>query len=122
TACFLAMVALTGVIGAVCIAFWPDPSWRSLMGLGLILLWVQAWYELSLAIARAQLRPKRYGIFSLLKAVLGLGIGLGLIFLGFKAHGPLLGIIIGMSCVAALSFKHEWGTIRADRVDKVLGK
>src|SRR5690606_9826856 len=43
TACFLAMVALTGVIGAVCIAFWPAPSWRSLRGLGLILLWVQAW-------------------------------------------------------------------------------
>lgn len=122
TAGFLAMVAVTGAIGAVGIVFWPDPSWRSLIALGLILLWIQAWYELSLAIARAQLRPRRYGVLSLVKAVLALGIGLGLVFLGFKAHGPLLGIIIGMSCVAALSFKHEWGTIRLNKVNKVLGQ
>lgn len=122
TAGFLAMVAVTGVLGAGAIIFWPDPTWRGFIALGLILLWVQAWYELSLAIARAKLQPRRFGVLSFVKAVLGLVLGLGLVFIGLKAYGPLLGIIIGMTCVAALSFKHEWGTVQLNKVDKTLGK
>lgn len=118
----LGMIAVTSIAGVIAIVFWPDPSWRSLVSLGVVLLWAQAWFEMNLELARAQLSPGRYGIISFLKSVLALSIGLGLVFVGFKAHGPLLGLIIGMLAVSLLSLKYEWQQVRLNKVDFKLGK
>jgi O-antigen/teichoic acid export membrane protein len=94
-AAFLALVVLSGVVGAGAILF-VDPTIRGLVGMGLALLWLQALFELELERARSELAPRRYGLMAFVRAALGLATGAALVLLGFGAAGPVLGLLAAM--------------------------
>jgi len=116
---YLSVVAVTGVLGFLAYVFWPDPGWRGLIALGMTLLWVQAWYELNLELVRSQLSPLRYGVISTIKSGLALVIGSALVFYGFKAYGPLIGLLVAM-LLALIICSHEWRHVRKGMIDQAL--
>jgi O-antigen/teichoic acid export membrane protein len=89
---FLCLVGLSALIGIGALLF-MDPDTRWMVGMGLVLLWAQALFELELERARAQLAPRRYGRMALARAAFGLLLGAALAALGLGAAAPLLGMI-----------------------------
>jgi len=83
---------------------WLRSPFAGLIALGLLLFLVQAFFELSLELARAKLDPASYGRLMVSRALLSLAIGTGLIFAGFSVRGPLLGLVSGMAIPVLL-----WG-------------
>ena len=79
---FVSVAFLTGVLGVLAAAVWPDPSLRGLLLVAIPLLWAQAWFELNLEMARSRLRPERYGMMSGIKAVSALVLGVAAVFWG----------------------------------------
>lgn len=92
---FLVLASAVTGIGALLALWWPDPLWQRLIALAVPLLLVQAWFELNLALARAQLEPGRYGRLLGSKAVMALGVGTLLAWAGLGAAAPLVGLLAG---------------------------
>lgn len=105
---FIVLALLTGVAGLLLAWLWPDPIWRGLIFLAVPLLWVQAWFELNLELARSRLQPVRYGLMSGVKAVSALTIGVLAVLWGLGAYGPLLGLLAGMLLAVFLWGWLEW--------------
>ncbi|MEX2162778.1 MAG: lipopolysaccharide biosynthesis protein [Sulfuricaulis sp.] len=116
---FLWLVGLTAILGGVLVLYFrQDQTLRWLIGLGVVMLWVQAWFELNLAVARSKFAPLRYGAISALKAGIALGLGTILIALGYGTTGALLGLLAGLF-LASVSFGWgEWIGVRLRRVDR----
>lgn len=72
--------------------------------LGLALFLAQGYFQTSLDVLRAKLRSFAYLIFSLCRAGLTLLIGLGFIYLGFKASAPLLGLVLSYALTTILIY------------------
>ena len=119
---FLSVVAFTSLLGIVGYFFWTGQEEHKLLVVGLILLWIQGWYELELELARSQLAPLRYGMMSIFKSLLALTIGLLLLYQGIGEVAPLLGLIIGMALASLLFACREWRVIHADSFDTSLLK
>ena len=83
----------------------------SLVATALALLIAQAWFELNLEWARAQLRPLRYGIMNFAKVALALAIGGLLALRGMGGFGLLLGLTVGTAVPAVLSSR-SWLDVR----------
>lgn len=103
-----AMAGLGLVLAGLALVLAPDPTWRGLILLALPLLWVQGWFDLNLNLMQSQLAPTRYGVLMLVKAVLALTCGTGLILLGFGAAGPLLALILAMLLPGLVSAWTVW--------------
>jgi O-antigen/teichoic acid export membrane protein len=118
---FLWLVGLTAVLGgALALYFQHDQTLRWLVGLGVVMLWAQAWFQLNLAVVRSKFAPLRYGAVSVLKAGIALGVGAVLIALGHGATGALLGLLAGWF-LASVSFGWgEWIGVRWGRADRRL--
>lgn len=101
---FSVLALLSGALGLLLAIFWPDPEWRGLILFSVLLLWVQAWFELNLELVRSRLQPVRYGLMSGVKAVSALALGTLAVHWGMGAYGPLFGLLVGM-LLAGLS----WG-------------
>jgi len=85
-----------------------------------LLLWVQAWFELNLEMVRTRLAALRYLIVSMVKAILALGLGVLLILLGLSAYGPLLGLAVGMVFAVLALTRREWHGVRIGKTDPQL--
>lgn len=108
---YITLVVVTGFCGAIAVIFTSDSVLRGLILLGVILLWVQAFFEINLTLVTIQLSPKRYGLLSIVKTIIALAIGGTLAYLGFGAFGLLLGLIIGM--LLSLSMQTgDWKYVR----------
>jgi O-antigen/teichoic acid export membrane protein len=94
---FLVVAVLIGAIGIGLGLLWPDPSWQPFILVGVILVWSQAWFELNLELNRILLRPRRYGLLLMVKAVSAVSLGIGFALLGLGAYAPLLGLLIGLA-------------------------
>ncbi|TCP58974.1 O-antigen/teichoic acid export membrane protein [Tumebacillus sp. BK434] len=94
---YLGLVALTGLAGGLVIGRLADPMLQALVGCGVLLLWGQAWFELQLELLRSELRPGRYGLQMMAKALLSVGIGGTLAYLGTGIWGVLGGVFIGLT-------------------------
>lgn len=105
---FVSVAFLTGVLGVLAAAVWPDPSLRGLLLVAIPLLWAQAWFELNLEMARSRLRPERYGMMSGIKAVSALVLGVAAVFWGLGAEGPLFGLLVGFLIASFLYGRSEW--------------
>jgi len=105
---FSVLALLTGMVGLFLSWLWPDPVWRGLILLAVPLLWVQAWFELNLELARSRLQPVRYGLMSGVKAVSALVLGALAVLWGLGAYGPLLGLLAGMLLAVLLWGWLEW--------------
>ena len=86
----------------------------------LTLAWAQAWFDLNLKIANVRLSPLHYGMLSISKNVLSLGMGLGLFyFVGFD--GLFAGIATGTVITTAVLSRRNWGeTLRFPKADYAL--
>lgn len=110
---FLYLMLLSGGLGVIALLFfWSYPLWRGLIGLSVLLLWAQAWFELDLDLIRSQLKPITYGLAAMLKSVLAVGIGVALIYGGLGAYGALLGLLLGMLISCAGLGWHQWRGVR----------
>ncbi len=104
---YLMVVAATGVLGALSLLI-LSAELRPLVGLALALTWGQVWFELTLELLRAQLRPVTFGVLSLARALLSLGAGVFLVRWGLDATGRLLGMLLGATLPALLWSAREW--------------
>ena len=107
-AIFIVLTGIIVVMGTAVALFWPQPSWRVLIALGIILIIAQAWHEFNLRIATAQIVPLRYGLLSGTKALLALGLGGSLAFLGWGAKAPIVGVAVGSFIAWWLFGRREW--------------
>lgn len=110
---FAGLVFVTAILGVLLVSLWPDAISRSLVALAVPLLWAQAWFELNLALAQSELRPKSYGVMAILKSVSALGLGALMILWGLGARGPLIGLMLGFLVAASFRSRKDWGRLRA---------
>lgn len=105
---FSILVLLTGCLGLLLAWLWPDPTWRGLILLAVLLLWVQSWFELDLSLSATKLLPLRYGLINGVKAVISLTLGIFLVSWCLGAYGPLIGLLLGMLLPSVLWGWREW--------------
>jgi len=108
---YIVLVVVSGLGGVITLVFTSDSVLRGLVILGIILLWVQAFFEINLELVRIQLAPGRYGLISIVKATVALGIGGLLAFLGFGAWGLIIGLMTGM-LISIFIQAGSWNKIR----------
>ena len=91
---FLALVGLTGLSTAIALPLLDDPLHRWLVVMGLLLLWGSAFFELNKELVRCRFSPARYGLLTLVKAIIALGVGGSFAYFGFGAKGLLYGLLL----------------------------
>ena len=112
------MVALAvGLLGTLALAAIADPAWRQLVVIVVALLWAQAWFDLTLAMAVARLQPARYGWLLGAKALLALIAGTLFVLWGQGARGPLFGLLIALTLAGIAGARGRWAAVglRIDR-------
>jgi O-antigen/teichoic acid export membrane protein len=90
------------------------------MLIALPLLWLQAWFDMNLELARARLQPARYGIAAGLRAVSAITLGTALVTLKLGAFAPLLGLATGYVLGGMTLQALGWKTCRVRLVTPVL--
>ncbi len=114
---FSLAVSITVIVGIVTLIIQPKGLPVNLISAGIILLWVNTWFELNLELIRADLSPKRYGIMEIIRSILALGTGALLAYLGYGAFGVLTGLIVGRMIPALLFMMKEWRFVRFSNID-----
>ena len=115
----LVVAVLTGAFGVGLALLWPDPKLQPLIFLGIPILWIDAWFQLHLAVKRIQLQPHRFGLLLTLKTISAVLLGVSLALWGLGALAPLLGLLLGLVVAGALSSCDSIWRIRP-RVDSAL--
>ncbi|WP_138435108.1 oligosaccharide flippase family protein [Marinobacter shengliensis] len=100
-------VPITGT-GLVLALLWPDPIWRQLLLLAVILLLTQAWFEMSLSLAQASVRPGWYGRLSGAKALVSILVGGTLAWIGWGSSAPIVGLILAHIIALLVFSAHAW--------------
>ncbi|SDY19113.1 lipopolysaccharide biosynthesis protein [Nitrosomonas halophila] len=101
---FAGIVFLTGLLGATIVLLSAETTWKNLIALAIPLLWMHAWIELNLELARSSLQPRRYGTVATTKAVSALVLGVCFVMWGLGEFGPLLGMLAALLIVGLI-----WG-------------
>lgn len=107
-ALFLTLGASVAVIALFSVWWWVDPEWQGLAALAVILLHTQAWFELTLALAAAQLRPGWYGRMLITKVTLALAVGSLLAWVGLGTAAPIIGLIVAQVVTFAVLGATAW--------------
>ncbi len=92
---YLAIVLVAAALAAPLLLWLDDPSARRLLLLGVVLLCVEAYSEIQLRLANAQLRPAVYGRIGIVRATVALAVGSTLVLAGTGAEGVLMGLAVG---------------------------
>jgi len=117
---FLKMMLVTfGVAGLVNVF---ELAEYRFVALGLLLVWAFAAFELSLEIARSRFNARAYGLLGMLRSALTVLLGVGLIYSGLGGEAPLIGMILGMSVVVAVTGFGERAHVRWSSSDPELGR
>jgi O-antigen/teichoic acid export membrane protein len=106
---FLVLTLVSGLLGSLVTLVRPDDSLRIIILLTVALSWAQGWFDLNLQIINARLQPVRYGVLSSVKALLALGMGLLLFYLGLGVAGILTGLVIALLASSAMELRHWHG-------------
>ncbi len=91
---FGAIVLLSALIAAVIAATGALRDHRTLLGLGVVLFWVQGWYEVQRDLARVRLRPGRYGWLSVTRAGVFFAGAVSLAWAGWGAVGVVASAVL----------------------------
>ncbi len=97
-AAYLVMVAGSGGIGTVVYGLLEPGPWRAIMPVALLLLWVQAWFEINLQLLASRSEPIRYGALAGTRAILALAVGGCLAWVGFGSAGAVMGACLWRRC------------------------
>lgn len=119
---FLSLVVVSACLFGFVITLWPGQVWLGFSALALVLLWMQAWFELNLELARSRLSPVLYGGLASSKAVIAISSGALLAYLGFGALGVLAGILVGLALPAMWMTWRVWRVVRLHLADKQIIK
>ncbi|MCP4549899.1 MAG: lipopolysaccharide biosynthesis protein [bacterium] len=114
---YLISVAVTVVVGLVALIAQPKGIPLTLIGAGILLLWSNTWFELNLELARADLKPWRFGFLELVRTILSLGLGGFLAWRGYGALGVLIGLIVGRIIPMLVFVFGSWRGVRLRLVD-----
>lgn len=107
-----ACVSLLAPLGGAGLILWRDgPGWDRLVLFTVLLIWVQSWFTLNLELARSRLLPAQYGLMSLLRTGVSLGLGVVLVVAGYGAYGALAGLIIGYLIPGLWVLRKQWSGI-----------
>ncbi|MBB3129040.1 O-antigen/teichoic acid export membrane protein [Paenibacillus rhizosphaerae] len=87
------------------------------MAVTLFFLWTAAWFELSQAVQRSNLKPVRFTMMTGLKSAASLGFGVLALAMGYGEVGLLIGISLG-TFVANVVFIREWNIRAGWSVDR----
>ncbi|BBM69008.1 oligosaccharide flippase family protein [Rhodothermus marinus] len=108
---YLILMAGVGVLGGVA-GLIVGGEWRSLVLVAVLLLWMQAWFELNVELLRARLQTRAYGWAMGVRSVGALALGTLFILGGLGAFGPLLGLVLSMAVVGlGFAYRH-WRTVK----------
>lgn len=110
-AIFLCLSAIFALVAYGVASIWVPPGWHDIIPVAIILTIVQAWHELNLRLATAQLNPAHYGILSAIKAVLALLLGGLLAWVYQSANAPLIGLILGAIVAWLVAGRSTWSGI-----------
>lgn len=88
---FLCITVLTGILSGI-LTLGVSTKNLLLIVCGTLLMWAQAWFELALEMARANIKPVVYGKLALVKTLLSLILSIVFIYYGWGAVGLLLGL------------------------------
>jgi len=100
---FITLAVVVTGLGVSLGLLWPDPVWRRLLVLAVLLLVAEAWFELNQSLAQAELKPGWYGKLLGSKALIYLVVGGVLAWLGLGAAAPILGLLFAY-CAAVVLF------------------
>lgn len=81
-----------------CVVIWIfiDVSIRAqLVMIAVPLVWVQAWFELNLELARCRFEIFRYGLISAVRSIVALSAGVFFVYCDFDELAPVLGLVVG---------------------------
>ncbi|HEX3031962.1 MAG TPA: oligosaccharide flippase family protein [Bacillota bacterium] len=118
---FLVLVLCTGAVGlALWLLPWLQVSPKGMWSLALLLLWSNAWHELNLELCRARLSPGTYGVSTITKAILALGIGLILVHMGWGPKGLIIGLIAATLMGWSVTGAAFWQRVRLRYFDRQL--
>lgn len=81
-----------------CVVIWillDVPIKRQLIMIAAPLVWVQAWFELNLELARCRFEIFRYGLISAVRSIVALAAGVFFIYCDFNEFAPVLGLVVG---------------------------
>lgn len=121
-AAYLLLVAFTALMGGVAYGFLEPGPWREILPVAIMLVWVQAWFELNLQLLSSRLKPMRYGAMSSARATLALVIGSALIWAGWTALAPLWGLVLGGGLALLVFSRGEWRGSRMHHADAPLAR
>ena len=105
-------IAIAGT-GFLVFSLWPDQTWRQLLLLALLLLIAQAWFEFHLVLAQVQIKPMWYGKLLISKAMMALGVGGILAWMGLGAKAPITGLLVAYLAAFLLFASPVWRGIKA---------
>jgi O-antigen/teichoic acid export membrane protein len=108
---FLVLISLTGGLAAAVASLWlwSETTLLWLTALTVLIGWAQAWFDLNLKLVNTQLAPVRYGLIYSSKALLGIGAGAALFYLGLGVIGVLLGLAFSLLASSFLAWKNWKG-------------
>lgn len=115
---FLFVSLLVGIIGFSAVLIWSESAWGGLIAVGAVLSSAQAWFSINLELVRSRLQPTRYGIMSLIKSVVALGLGSFLVSIGYEAYGALAGLFLGFSFAAIWASWGQWRGLELWRLNR----
>lgn len=81
-----------------CVVIWillDVPIKRQLIMIAAPLVWVQAWFELNLELARCRFEIFRYGLISAVRSIVALAAGVFFIYCDLDELAPVLGLVVG---------------------------
>jgi O-antigen/teichoic acid export membrane protein len=100
------------------VSFLPiDFKWEEFWLLGLILLWIFAWYDLNLELLRAKLFPTTYAWIVFSKSILTLTCTLLMLLFDLGVLGLITGMMIGMLFPLLFVMKKNWKGIQLLMID-----
>jgi O-antigen/teichoic acid export membrane protein len=117
---FLGLMVFSTGLSIIFLIVLPPAIDRNLIIVTLILLWASAWFQLNLELVRSELAPVRYGALAAFKSLIALSAGTLLVFFGFGAYGPILGILLGMLISTLSLMWREWRVISVHAFEKRL--
>ncbi|MFC0213510.1 oligosaccharide flippase family protein [Paenibacillus chartarius] len=119
---FVGLTCLTAIIAIFVFLLSLQYQYFMYVLVGLVNLWLLAWFEFVQTDYRAQLKPKAFGLVTFSRTLLCLVFSLLFIWLGWGEIGLLAGLLVGTLIILVGPTVREWGSIRPKELDKAVMK
>lgn len=117
---FILVVLLLALATLPTLLWLDEPGLRRLVLLGVLLLAAEAFSEIHLRLANARLEPLAYGRIALVRAVVALAAGSGLVLAGLGAEGVLIGLLTGCAVASLRPTLHAFRGCQPALVDPAI--